>query len=184
MQLTSGKTYPYGFGWFLDERGGKPLQHHSGSWQGFKTQFSRFIGVDLSIVVLANLAQANPARIADGVAALIDPALAVPPLQPIEDREPQVTSRAVQFLESARAGTLTPADLAYTRAGFFPDAAKIVQTRLQPVTMPATLVLVKRVEIGDDRIYTYEVNGGASVLLYTVGFAPDGKVSILSVTEK
>ncbi len=50
--------------------------------------------------------------------------------------------------------------------------------------MPATLVLVKRVEIGDDRIYTYEVNAGAGVLLYTVGFAPDGKVSILSVTEK
>ena len=184
VQLTSGKTYPYGFGWFLDERGGKPLQQHSGSWQGFKTQFSRFIGDDLSIVVLANLAQASPTRIADGVAALVDPALAVQPLKPIEDREPQVTSRASKFLESARAGTLTPADLAYTRAGFFPDVAKIVQSRLQPVTMPATLVLVKRVEIGDDRIYTYEVKGGASVLLYTVGFAPDGKVSILSVTEK
>jgi CubicO group peptidase (beta-lactamase class C family) len=184
VQLTSGKTYPYGFGWFLDERGGKPLQHHSGSWQGFKTQFSRFVGDDVSIIVLANLAQANPARIADGVAALVDPALALPPLKPIEDREPQVTSRALQFLESARAGSLTPADLAYTRAGFFPDVAKVVQARLQPVTMPARLVLVKRVESGDDRIYTYEVNAGARVLLYTVGFAPDGKVSVLNVTEK
>jgi CubicO group peptidase (beta-lactamase class C family) len=184
VQLTSGKTYPYGFGWFLDERGGKPLQHHSGSWQGFKTQLSRFIGDDLSIVVLANLAQASPARIADGVAALIDPALAVPPLKPIEDREPQVTSRAVHFLESARAGTLAPTDLAYTRAGFFPDVAKTVQERLQPMTLPARLVLVKRVESGDDRIYTYEVNAGARVLLYTVGFAPDGKVSLLNVTEK
>jgi hypothetical protein len=27
--------------------------------------------------------------------------------------------------------------------------------------MPARLVLVKRVEIGDDRIYTYEVHAGA-----------------------
>jgi len=134
--------------------------------------------------VLANLSQANPTSIADGIAALIDPALAVPLLKPIEDREPQVTSRASHFLESARAGTLTPTDLAYTRAGFFPEVAKIVQARLQPVTMPATLVLVKRVEIGDDRIYTYEVNAAAGVLLYTVGFAPDGKVSILSVTGK
>ena len=184
VQLTSGKTYPYGFGWFLDERGGKPLQQHSGSWQGFKTQLSRFLGDDLSIVVLANLAQANPARIADGVAALVDPALAVPPLKPIEDREPQVTSRAGQLLESARAGTLTPADLAYTRAGFFPDVAKAIQTRLQPVTLPAILVLVKRVEIGDDRIYTYEVRAGAGLLLYTIGIAPDGKVSILGVSEK
>jgi hypothetical protein len=153
----------------------------SGSWQGFKTQLSRFIGDDLSIVVLANLAQASPARIADGVAALIDPALAVPPLKPIEDREPQVTSRAVRFLESARAGTLTPTDLAYTRAGFFPDAAKVIQARLQPVTMPATLVLVKRVEIGDDRIYA-SVNAGEKVCCTQA--SPDGKVSILGVNEK
>lgn len=184
VTLTSGKTYPYGFGWFLDERGGKPLQQHSGSWQGFKTQFSRFLGDDLSIVVLANLAQANPARIADGIAAIVDPALAVPPLQPVDDRDAQMTSRASHFLESARAGTLTPADLAYTRAGFFPDIAKMIQTRLQPVPMPAPLVLVKREDVGDDRISTYEVRAGAQVLLYTIGFAPDGKVSILSVTEK
>jgi hypothetical protein len=45
-------------------------------------------------------------------------------------------------------------------------------------------VLVKRVEIGDDRIYTYEVRAGAGLLLYTIGFAPDGKVSILGVSEK
>jgi hypothetical protein len=184
VTLTSGKTYPYGFGWFLDQRGGKPLQQHSGSWQGFKSQFSRFLGDDLSIVVLANLAQANPARIADGVAAIVDPALAVPPLAPIEDREPQMTARAARFLEQARGGTLTPADLAYTRAGFFPDVAKIVQARLQPVMLPATLVLVKRVEIGDDHVYTYDVNAGASALLYTIGFAPDGKVSYLDIKEK
>jgi CubicO group peptidase (beta-lactamase class C family) len=184
VTLTSGKTYPYGFGWFLDERGGSPLQQHSGSWQGFKSQFSRFLGDDLSVVVLANLAQANPARIADGVAAIVDPALAVPPLAPIEDRDPQMTSRAAQFLESARAGTLTPADLAYTRAGFFPDVAKTVRSRLQPVNMPATLVLVKRVDVGDDKVSTYQVKAGDKVLLYTVGLAPDGKVSILSVSEK
>jgi CubicO group peptidase (beta-lactamase class C family) len=79
VQLTSGKSYPYGFGWFLGDRGGKPLQQHGGSWQGFKTQFSRFIGDDLSIVVLANLAEADPAKFADGIAAIIDPTLAAPP---------------------------------------------------------------------------------------------------------
>src|SRR5437867_91588 len=42
VRLNSGKTYPYGMGWSLDERGGKPLQQHGGSWQGFKTQLSRF----------------------------------------------------------------------------------------------------------------------------------------------
>jgi CubicO group peptidase (beta-lactamase class C family) len=59
VRLASGKTYPYGFGWGITERGGQPLHEHGGAWQGFQTQFSRFIGDDLSIVVLANLAQAD-----------------------------------------------------------------------------------------------------------------------------
>jgi len=63
VTLNSGKTWPYGFGWFLDERGGHPLQQHSGSWQGFKTQLSRFIGEDVSIIVLANLAEAKSGEI-------------------------------------------------------------------------------------------------------------------------
>lgn len=82
MQLSSGRSYPYGFGWSLDQRGGQPLQQHSGSWQGFTSQYSRFIGDDLSVIVLANAAHADPERIADGLAAIIDPRLAVPVLAP------------------------------------------------------------------------------------------------------
>lgn len=92
--LNSGETWPYGFGWFLDERAGQPMHRHSGSWQGFKTSYARFIGDDLSIIVLANLDQANPGRILEGIAALIDPALAEPESESIEDAEPQVTEQA------------------------------------------------------------------------------------------
>src|SRR5437773_1351162 len=46
VRLNSGKTYPYGFGWGIEERGGQPLHEHGGSWQGFKTQYSRFLGDD------------------------------------------------------------------------------------------------------------------------------------------
>jgi CubicO group peptidase (beta-lactamase class C family) len=78
VRLNNGENYPYGFGWFLDTRGGYPLHHHRGSWQGFMTQFSRFIGDDLSIVVLLNLAGADPIRFANGIAAIINPRLAEP----------------------------------------------------------------------------------------------------------
>jgi CubicO group peptidase (beta-lactamase class C family) len=115
VRLNSTKTYPYGMGWSLDERGGKPLQQHGGSWQGFKTQLSRFIGNDLDIIVLANAAEADPGRIADGIAAIIDPALAVARALPIADREPQVTARVGQLLELIRQGTLTPDQFAYVR---------------------------------------------------------------------
>ncbi|MGH8033735.1 MAG: serine hydrolase domain-containing protein, partial [Lysobacterales bacterium] len=86
--LKSGTTYPYGFGWALDERAGQPLQQHGGSWQGFRTRYSRFIGDDLSIIVLANLEQADPARFVDGIAAIINPELAAPAPSPDEDTKP------------------------------------------------------------------------------------------------
>jgi len=79
VTLNSGATYPYGFAWFIERRNGQALHQHSGAWQGFKTQYSRFVDADLSVIVLTNLAQANPAAIADGVAATLRPALKLNP---------------------------------------------------------------------------------------------------------
>lgn len=82
VRLNSGKTYPYGFGWAFEERGGQSVQAHGGSWQGFKSHYARFLGDDLSVIVLANLAQANPSRISDGIAAVFNPSLARPSKEP------------------------------------------------------------------------------------------------------
>jgi CubicO group peptidase (beta-lactamase class C family) len=184
VRLNSGKTYPYGFGWSLDERGGKPLQQHGGSWQGFKTQLSRFIGDDLTIVVLANLAQADPARFADGIAAILNPTLAIKQPAPIADREPQVTAKIGRLLDAAREGKLTPAEFAYVRAGFFPDAAKFYETQLKTLGPQQRMVLLERRELGDDRVYLYDVTFASGSRLVRVGLAPDDRVSSFSVRSK
>ena len=41
---------------------------HRGSWQGFETQISRYVDDKLTVVVLGNLAEAEPEKIAGGVA--------------------------------------------------------------------------------------------------------------------
>jgi CubicO group peptidase (beta-lactamase class C family) len=76
VRLSSGDAYPYGFGWFVDTVNGNRLLHHSGAWQGFRAKISRYLGEDLTIIVLANLAEADPARFVDGIAGVFDPALA------------------------------------------------------------------------------------------------------------
>ena len=184
VRLTSGKTYPYGMGWALEERGGKPLQEHGGAWQGFKTQLSRFIGDSLDIIVLANAAEADPGRIADGIAAIIHPDLAIPKLAPIADREPQVSARVSQLLSTIRDGKLTPAEFAYVRAGFFPDAASFYQKQLQSLGRQQKLVLLDRRELGDDRVYTYEVTFANGVRRVRVALAPDDKVSSFSLSQR
>lgn len=182
VQLTSGKTYPYGFGWSLDERGGQPLQEHGGAWQGFTAHFSRFVGEDLSIIVLTNLAQASPVRFVNGIAEIVNPGLAVS-LRPIEDREPEVTERLSRLLESARSGTLVPAEFAYVRAGFFPFGAKVIQEELSKLGPVTNLVLVDRVEKGDDRVYTYGIGFTNSVRYCMIGLAPDNRISLFRLRD-
>ncbi len=183
--LNSGKTYPYAFGWFLDERGGAPLHHHRGSWQGFKAQFSRFIGEDLfSVVVLANLAEADPTRFADAIAEIVSPKLARPALTAIIDRESQVTSTLSRLLDQARAGTLVPGDFVHMQTNFFPGGARMIQEQLRRLGPLQGMVLVQRTTKGDDRIFTYELAFSGQTLYYTVAIDPEGRVSQFQLRDK
>ena len=181
VSLRSGRTYPYGFGWFLDESGGEPWYHHSGSWQGFETYISRYLGEDVTIIVLTNLGDARPQSFVDGIAAIIDPKLArLEPSTPIRDREPAVTQRVQALLVATQEGTLTPRELPYLR-GDFVSLAKTYQELLRPLGAPQRLSLLDRRELGDDRFYTYAALYGARTLRVQVGFAPDGRVSAYDI---
>jgi CubicO group peptidase (beta-lactamase class C family) len=184
VRLNSGKSYPYGFGWSLDERDHKPLQQHGGAWQGFRTQLSRFVEDDLSIVVLANLAQADPSRFVDGIAAIINPALAAPLPAPIDDVEPQVAVRLRRLLGALRAGTLSKAEFAYVRAGFFPAAANAYKEELEALGQLSRMQLVDRRELGDDRIYLYQLTFAEGTRYVRLGLAPDDRVSAFSLAER
>lgn len=61
----------YGFGWFVGERHGHRVVSHDGAWQGFKTAIARFVDDKLTVVVLANLAEATPGEMADHVAEIV-----------------------------------------------------------------------------------------------------------------
>ena len=79
-RLASGVPIPYGLGWHLTQQRGYPRIGHGGSWQGFWTTIQRYPEFDLTVVVFANLAQANPESIAFGIAGLLEPALKAPHL--------------------------------------------------------------------------------------------------------
>ena len=157
---------------------------HGGAWQGFKSEIARFLESDLTIVVLANLADADPARFTDGIAALLEPSLAKPELAPIADTEPQVTARLRELLATAARGKLEPEDFAYVRAGFFPHAADQLQEALGSLGPPTTLSPLERRDLGDDRVYTYDVAYAAKSFRVVLALAPDGKVAGLSVRPR
>jgi CubicO group peptidase (beta-lactamase class C family) len=84
VRLNDGRPNSghYGFGWEITESRGHRLIDHEGAWQGFKTQISRYIDDKLTVVVLCNLAEADPGHIAEGVAALYLPASPPAPSEP------------------------------------------------------------------------------------------------------
>lgn len=183
VRLASGRPYPYGFGWAVDEVAGQTVHQHGGSWQGFKTHLARYLGDDLTIIVLANLAQAEPDRIVEGIAALFNPRLARAETTPIEDREPQVTRRLEALLAAARDGRLKRADFAYVRAGFFPETAARYQKLLAELGETRRVTLVERRELGDDRIYRYQVELRDARVAVTLGLAPDDRISTFAIRK-
>lgn len=58
----------YGFGWSILTKDGHRVVDHGGAWQGFKSHISRYVDDKLTVVVLANLEQADPGLISDHVA--------------------------------------------------------------------------------------------------------------------
>jgi CubicO group peptidase (beta-lactamase class C family) len=184
VHLNSGKTYPYGFGWRLDERGGQRVEQHSGSWQGFRTHYARFLGDDLSIIVLANLAQASPARFVDGIAAIMNPRLALQPRKPIDDREPQVTTRIVRLIDAVREGKLIPADFAYANAAFSAGTANSYAEQLTKLGAVQRMLLLERRELGDDRIYVYDVTLANGERQLEVGLAPDNRLILFQLRQR
>lgn len=79
VTLNSGRKHPYGFGWSVTRAAGQAVHAHGGSWQGFQTFISRFLGDDITVIALANLAQASPRRVADGIAQSLIPKLTAVP---------------------------------------------------------------------------------------------------------
>ena len=99
--LRDGTTFPYGFAWFLDVQRGEPVIKHGGSWQGFRAAIARYPSRKLTVIVLANLAEAEPERLAAALAGMVEPALAWPEVSAApSDPDPARTARLHGVLQS------------------------------------------------------------------------------------
>jgi CubicO group peptidase (beta-lactamase class C family) len=69
-KTPEGQNVSYGFGWFLDPYAGHRRMSHYGETVGFRTNIQRFTDDNLTIIVLANRADADPEALALKVADL------------------------------------------------------------------------------------------------------------------
>jgi hypothetical protein len=156
--LTSGKKTEYGFGWQLDEVNGHRRVHHGGAWQGFTTQISRYVDDRLTVIVLTNLAGANPPRIADKIAGIYLPAVAAKPPALLPDTEPKTTALLKETLLKAAEGTLGPDPFdRVMQTALFPDRIKALGASLKEKGKLQSLGVLSRKEKDGLRSHEYLV---------------------------
>ena len=155
VTLLSGNTYPYGYAWDVSTTHGQEVHAHSGGVPGFATYIVRYLGDDLSVIVLTNLEDADPERIARRVAGVLRDDLRTPDLHPMADAEPARRTALEQLLQRARTGTLNASDLPHVRGGFQPGNATAYRSQFDQVGDLQSLVLVVRDRLGDDEHSEY-----------------------------
>ena len=94
VRLNDGRTFPYGFGWQLDDwpadskvPTGVPMIRHGGSMNGFRAGYSRWPSQRLTVIVLTNLSNAPYEGLAANIAIRYAPQLATTPRLPAPARE-------------------------------------------------------------------------------------------------
>lgn len=186
MTLNSGRSYPYGFGWFVEEAGGQIVHQHGGVWQGFITQFSRYTGDDLALVVLSNARTLAPPGLATAVATLYNPVLAPPPpvTTPIADLDPAATAYVRSVLAKVAAGQLELADFAFVRQTIFPRMKAALTGMLQGAGEPTRMELLSRREVGDDVELEYFAWYSAERFRVVVSLGPEGGLTGLRVSPE
>ena len=122
-----GGISTYGFGWDVSEIAGHKAIQHGGGTGGFSTFIVRLPDDKLTIVALSNLAQADVASIAHGVAKIVEPGLIE---KAIRDPDPTITKRHREVIDKIMDGTIqrTPFE-EKTADELFPDL--IAQARHQ-----------------------------------------------------
>lgn len=180
-RLASGKSFPYGFAWNLEKFAGQEVHQHAGSWQGFQTFFIRYLGDEISVVVLTNSDRGDPARIARAVAGFYDPKLALPPGAPIEDRDPAATARVKRQVQLLADGKLDMRDFVKRRPDYYQWMPAYFGPRVKAAGALKELRLFGIDDRGDERMYRYRGRFETGVLEITAVLDPSGKLSGLSL---
>jgi len=197
VRLSDGSTFQYGFGWDIGEQRGRRLIEHGGSWQGFRTQISRYVDDDLSVMVLTNLASAEPGELAHDIAGLVEPRLALPdPGSAQRDPDAARSQRLKKVLRAwadGRVDSSMALGLSHTATNTAAEAAWRRKTGEQLQALTAWNFLGED-RIGPQpltwrnepvtRIAHYALLSGATRHVYRFYLTERGKVADFSVEER
>ncbi len=188
VNLANETTKDYGFGWHTTKIGTRRVIHHGGAWQGFKSYITRFPDDRLTIIFFANSSDTKELKLARALSSLFYPEFALPKAEPIEDKEPRVTSLIrrvlLQFSRSAADPNLFTKE---AQAAIFPVQAKQFGEKLNLLSLPIAVIytneLIEKREADGLRTYRYFLNDLTRTLSCTVKLTKDDKIADFQLEE-
>ena len=134
---------------------GQEVHAHSGGVPGFATYIVRYLGDDLSLIVLTNLEEADPERIARRVAGVLRDDLRTPDRHPIADSRACASRRPGAAAGASASGHLTAVGPA-ARARRLPAQQRDgLSLQFEGLGELHSLTLVARDPLGDDEHSQY-----------------------------
>ena len=186
VRLNSGKTYPYGFGWYVETLRGHAVRRHTGQTAGFAASNAYFPEDRLTVIVLSNIGtQGVAGRIGQAVAKLYVPALSLRALDIKQDEDPQTAARLREVLRGQLAGKTDAA--AFTKealASLSNASARDNWRRLASYGTLRAFDFAGREAEGGARTLRYRAALGEHLLLLKFVLNGEGRVTELSVEEE
>ncbi len=182
LRTNDGEEQPWGFSWQIETINGRRIVEHSGGWQGFTANFSRYPAAKLAVIVFTNLRAANPVALTRGIQEIYQPELGIAGLGPIRDTDPAVAAFVTEFLRKITAKALT-ADLFVPPLGdqMMSDSDAAANEFVSYGELQR-MELVGR-EPGSDgaTMHRYRLTYETRQVVFSIGLAKNGKVNAIDL---
>jgi hypothetical protein len=190
VKLNNGGSFPYGFGWGIDERRGHRMTTHSGITG---TEYTRFPDDKLTVIVLTNLGSrirdtgVNSWGLTKGVAGHFIPNLLLSSLKEQPDANLELTGNLREFLSSIGRGDNTPLMMPGLGAVLTPAISATITKRLKELKSFTFLAcnemqgrVLERLGAQVSRSCYYKMITGSETRYYVFWLTSDDKIADFS----
>jgi CubicO group peptidase (beta-lactamase class C family) len=182
--LNDGKpnNANYGFAWEITSVNGHKQIDHGGAWQGFRCHFLRYPDDGISVAVLGNSDSARPGQFAHVIAGIVNPALEMPKLVAIEDKQPELARRLGALLDQMAAGKDVKDQLSPKLAALLtPEVSEFIVREVKLIWPSDKMTLVSRTESDGIAVSRYRIAKGNESRIVRFGLGADGKVATAGI---
>ncbi len=177
-----GVEQTFGFSWHINELNGKKIIGHSGGWQGFNGNFSRYPEQKLAVILFTNLRGVDPIQLSHGVQEIFAPELSISKAPSIIITKPKIDAMVKRLVESIRTGKIDYEKLVFPAVTDLRAYAEQAASEFKSYGALKKLELINRDENNPSRRwYYYRLIYNEKQLILSVGINKDDKIYDLKV---